>query len=94
MDHFENKHCIETPWSNRYHYIRKDGNVTACGVQDSPTLATVYPTGNKYPSFDFELPRQGHDLEKLESMLHRAYMKGCADQKQAIGKMMRDLIGL
>jgi hypothetical protein len=95
MDYGDNKHCVETPWSKRYHYkLCKDGTKSACGVQDGATRVSVFPPGNRYPQFDFEIPRQSYELDKLEQMLRRAYDEGQKDAKLAIGKMMRDLIAL
>ena len=94
MDHGDNKHCIGTPWSDKYFYKETGEYTTACGVQDSPTRVQLRGRGRGYPTFDFEVPRQGHDLEKMETMLQHAYERGRSDNRQEVGKLMRDFIAI
>jgi len=95
MDHGDNKHCIETPWSDRYHYrTTTDNHSVACGIQDSPNRVQLRGRGRGYPTFDFEVPRQSHDLEKMETMLQHAYERGRSDNRQEVGKLMRDFIAI
>lgn len=94
MDHGDNKHCVATPWSERYFY-KFDGEYTAaCGVQDNPNRVELRGKGRGYPTFNFEIPRQNHELEKLETMLQHAYDRGRSDNRIHIGEMMRELIAL
>lgn len=94
MDHGDNKHCLEEPWCDIYHYKEIGGNHHACGVQDSPTRVEIFPHSRKYPSLAFEIPRQRYELSKVQDMMEHAYKQGQNDQKRVIGKMMRDLIAL
>ena len=90
MDHGENKHCDELPYADKYYY--KDNR--ACGSQDDPQRVEVYPPHRKYPELAFELPRQRYELEKVLRMLEAAYERGRRDQKAAISKLLKEVIGL
>lgn len=94
MDHGDNKHCVATPWSERYFYKDNGEHTAACGVQDKPTRVQLRCKSRGYPTFDFEIPRQNHELEKLETMLQTAYNQGRSDSRIEIGEMMRNLIAL
>lgn len=94
MDHGDNKHCIETPWSDKYFYKETGEYTDACGVQDSPTRVQLRGKGRGYPTFDFEIPRQNYELEKLDTMLQHAYERGRLDNRKEISEMMRNLIAL
>lgn len=96
MDHGDNKHCTETEFSCRYHYHRyKDNTVeSACGVNDNPSRIVLKPKSQSYPSIDFEMPRQRHELEKVEQMMALAYRRGQLDQMLKIRTTLRDIIGL
>jgi len=95
VDHFENKHCVDTQYYERYHYKSDtEGNIAACGVRDNPTEVELRGKSKGYPTFRFEIPRQKHELQKLEEMLQHAYLRGISDNRAQIGEMMRALIAL
>lgn len=91
MDHHENKHCIGIAWYDLYHY--KGG--LPCGCKDNFDRVMLCPAHNrKYPTLDFEMPRQKHELEKVQSLLQRAYEQGRVDQMEKIRKTLKEIIGL
>ncbi len=90
MDHGENKHCTETEYSCRYHY---NGN-SAAGVKDPHDRIELMGKHKRYPSLSFEMPRQRFELEKVEELMKCAYERGKSDQRAAISKLLRDIIGL
>jgi hypothetical protein len=94
VDHFENKHCTETPWAQRYHYKQHDGGTVACGEKDNPTRVMLRTCNKSYPTIDFELPRQRYDLDKIEQMLKLAYEAGRIANKREVAAMMKELIAL
>jgi hypothetical protein len=94
MDHGENKHCIETPWADCYHYKQGEEHVRSCGVKDAPNRVELMPHSKRYPTLSFELPRQKYELEKVITMMHEAYQRGSSDRGKSIGKMLKDLCAL
>ncbi len=90
MDHGENKHCTETEYSRRYHYNSR----VATGVKDPHDRIELMGKHKSYPSLSFEMPRQRFELEKVEQMLAVAYERGKSDQRAAISKLLKDVIGL
>lgn len=95
MDHFENPHCIETPWSDLYHYkSNAEGQLVACGVKDHPTRVELYVSKKRYPVLNFELPRQKHELENVQRMMEEAFERGKLFQKKVIARVLKDAIGL
>jgi hypothetical protein len=95
MDHGYNKHCTETPWSDLYHYKENTGGqIVACGVQDSPTRAELRISKKSYPTLNFELPRQKHELANVQHMLELAYERGRLFQRQEISRVLKATIGI
>ena len=95
MDHFENQHCTETPWSDLYHYkSNAEGRIVACGVKDNPTRAELRPSKKSYPTLNFELPRQNCELNNVLRMMEQAYDRGRAFQKQEISRVLKATIGI
>lgn len=94
MDHGENNHCVETKWSMRYYYKLDDGSHRACGVLDGPTMVELRAKPRGYPRFDFEVPRQQHELERVDAMMEQAYVRGRQDNRAELAALLKDLIGL
>lgn len=91
MNYSENRHTVCTPYSTKVFW--KDGSASNC--DENPTEVELSGYGNtRYPSVRFELPRQNHELEKVERLMLQAFERGQYEQKIAIGKMMKELIGL
>lgn len=96
MDNGDNKHCTETAFSCRYHYnIYKDNTQeTACGVKDNPTRITLKPKSGQWPSLDFEMPRQRHELERVELLMKQSYERGQRDKMNEITNLFKMVVGL
>lgn len=95
MDHHENPHCKETPWSDLYHYkYNIEGQIVACGVNDQPTRVELRISRKSYPTLNFELPRQKHELDNVQHMLELAYERGRAFQRQEISRVLKATIGI
>ena len=95
MDHHENPHCSETPWSDLYHYKpNAEGQIVACGVKDHPTRAELYVSKKRYPVLNFELPRQKHELENVQRMMEEAYERGKVFQRNEIARVLKATIGI
>lgn len=96
MDNENNPHRVQTAWSDRSYWREIDGEkyITSCGVNDNPTRCELRPVGGHggYPSIDFELPRQRHELGKVDRMLEMAYQRGRADNRRELGKLLKGLI--
>ncbi len=86
----ENPHRTETKCSQRIHW--KGGR--ACGVNDDPDRIELTPRNNTWPALDFAMPRQRHELERVEKLMARAYERGQSDAKSAMGKLFKEIIGL
>ena len=92
MDFGENKHCVETAWSMRYHYRKGDVHTACCGVNDNPTHVELRSSPRGYPRLDFELPRQRYDLDKVDDMLKEAYEQGRRANRVEVAKLLKALI--
>ena len=89
-DGTENPHRLFTEFSERVHY--KDNR--ACGCKDSPDRIELKSRWNTYPTLDFEMPRQAHELHKVEQLMGTSYERGKIDRAVEIKSMLRELIGL
>lgn len=96
MDDETNPHRVYTAWSEiAYHKMSGDRFIVSCGVNDNPTHATIQLRGGgAYPSIDFALPRQRHELSKVDLLMQRAYERGKADNRLEVGKFLKDLIAI
>ena len=96
MNNTDNPHCVETKFSCRYHYgIYKDNtNEFACGVNDNPTRVQLRPKSGQWPSLDFEMPRQKHELDRVEQLMESAYRRGQHDKMAEITNLFKTVIGL
>lgn len=96
MNHDDNKHCTETAFSCRYHYNIYGSNMyeTSCGEKDNPTVIELRPKNKSWPSLRFEIPRQRHELERVEALMDTAYGRGKTDQKLAISRALKEAIGI
>lgn len=96
MNDTDNKHCAETKFSCKRHYnrYRDNSHETACGEQDNPTRITLSPKNNSWPTLDFEMPRQRHELDRVELLMEKAYERGQADKMVEIRNLFRVIIGL
>lgn len=90
MDMDENKHCVETKYSCKYHY--KDNR--ACGWQDNPDRVELKPIIGSYPTLDFEMPRQRFELDRVERLMSVAYDRGKFDQMRLIRSTLKEIIGI
>lgn len=94
MNMSDNKHCTETKWSCRYHYKRYDGASRACGVNDDPDCVELRVKPRGYPQLNFELPRQKHELDRVDTMLEYAYERGRNDNRVELASLLKSLISL
>jgi len=96
MNHSDNKHCVETKFSCRYHYnfYKDNKNLSACGQQDSPTRVELRPKSKTWPTLSFELPRQRHELDRVEDLMRMAYEQGQRDKMDEITNLFKTVIGL
>lgn len=90
MDYGENRHCIEEPWADKYYFEAS----RACGVKDNPDRVELMPHCKRYPSLAFSIPRQMHDLDKVEALMKLAYEKGKMDNRNAVALMLKELIAI
>lgn len=67
-------------------------NDNTASNEEEANRAVVYtgPPGMPYPEFTFKLPDQRRDMEKLESMLMKAFSSGIYAGKEEI----RDALGI
>jgi hypothetical protein len=89
MNHHDNKHCVEERWFERKHYR---GNV-CCGENDPFDRVELRVPGY-WSSLDFDMPRQQHDLHKIEAMLEAAYKRGRADNRADLGRVLKEFIAV
>jgi len=96
VNNSDNKHCTETEYSCRYHYnIYKDNTQeTACGEKDNPTRICLRPKNGTWPQLDFEMPRQKHELERVELLMQQAYERGQRDKMAEITGLFKTIVGL
>lgn len=96
MNYDDNKHCTETEFSARYHYkMSPNGqNEVPCGWKDSPTVIELRTSRDAWPSLRFELPRQVHELGRVEGMLSEVFEQGRRAKMAEIRKTLKDVIGL
>lgn len=85
-----NPHRTETKYSQRIYW--KDGH--ACGKDDNPDRIELTSLRRQWPTLDFAMPRQAHELGRVEALMADAYERGRADAKRAIGDMFKELISL
>jgi hypothetical protein len=64
----------------------------ACGRDDEPDRVELMPKGKSYPAITFALPRQRFEMDKIEALLSEAYHRGRNDNRQELGKLLKDLI--
>jgi len=84
----KNPHTVETKYSTKVYW--KAG--TASGV-DGADRVELRCRG-QWPTLDFALPRQQHELGRVEALMHEAYVRGIADAKREMGKLFREIIAL
>jgi hypothetical protein len=90
-DGTDNPHRLTSDFSERAYYA----GGSACGCNDELcTRIELTPKHGTYPELTFEIPRQQHELGKVERMMASAYERGKADRSNEIKSMLRDLIGL
>lgn len=98
MDDEKNPHRVTKPWSEKAYFAPSksdNGYTVACGINDNPTRCTITPrNGGNYPTVDFELPRQNHELSKIDLLMQRAYERGRADNRKELGSLLKDLVDL
>lgn len=98
MDDDRNPHRVQKPWSERAYFgpSQIDASyIVACGINDNPTRCELMPrNGGSYPKLDFELPRQSHELSKVELLMQRAYEQGRSDNRKELGSLLKDLIAI
>jgi hypothetical protein len=90
MDHHENQHCVSTMWYDTYHYYKN----SCVGVKDDYDRVELYPRGKRYPSLAFEMPRQKHELQKVQDMMKEAYERGNSDNRKSIANLLKELIAI
>lgn len=84
----DNPHTVETKYSTKIYW--KAGS--ASGAQDADR---VEPRCRRtWPTLDFALPRQSHELGRVEALMSAAYERGIADNKAATRQLLKDIIGL
>lgn len=87
----KNPHYEEFPWGRKVYW---KGNF-ACGRDSDPDHCVVESRkGTSWPSINFELPRQRHEMAKVLSLMEHAYERGAIDRSRAIGKTLNELISL
>lgn len=86
----KNPHFENTAWSQKIYW---KGNA-ACGRDDSPDRVDLCAATGGWEKITFEMPRQKHDLGRMERLMERAYEKGLADRSVAVGKLLKELISL
>jgi hypothetical protein len=94
MDQHENKHCVETKYSCRYHYIQTVDTWRACGEKDDFNRIELKPKGPGYPQLAFEMPRQRMELEKVERLMQLAYERGRLDNRNELAALLKNLINI
>ena len=85
-----NPHRTETKFSQKIFW--KNGR--ACGVNDDPDNVELRPRRSSWPTLDFALPRQAHELSRVEALMSAAYERGEDDAKAAMRQLFKEIIGL
>lgn len=84
----KNPHRTTTKYSQRIHW--KTGH--ACGKDDNPDRVELTGLSKQWPTLDFAMPRQAHELGRVEALMQSAYERGRADAKAEMGKLFREII--
>lgn len=88
-------HRVFTPYSQKIYWsVSEEDRCTRAGNEFDCSKVELRSRHSSYPSFEFEMPRQKHELEKMERLMRDSYERGQIDQKIAIGRMMKELIAL
>lgn len=66
----------------------------ACGRENEPDRVELTPANGRWPSIDFALPRQRHELEKVERLMQYAYAAGQVQNKRAVAALIKELIAI
>lgn len=97
MGYEEDKHPhrVSTPYSQKTYWSKSEESGYICaGNELNCSMVELRSRKSSYPSLSFEMPRQKHELAKVERLMQDSYERGQIDQKAAIGKMMRELVEL
>lgn len=89
-------HRVYTEYSQKRYWTKAEGEGhLIAGDATNCTRVELCPRyGGGYPMFTFEMPRQRHELEKMERLMLECYERGKIDRGIAIGKMVKGLIAL
>jgi hypothetical protein len=90
----DNMHRVETEYSQRTHWKSYHGNMIACGWQDEPERIELTPPSGSWPQLAFDMPRQRHELERVEYLMKTAYDAGQRDKMREISRMFKNIIGI
>lgn len=88
-------HRVHTEYSQKIYWTKSELEGHLCaGNETNCTRVELCPRYGGYPTFTFDMPRQRHELEKIERLMLECYERGKVDRGIAIGKMMKELIDL
>ena len=90
----QHPHRVWTEYSLQVFWKRNEDGHFCAGTSNDCDEVELGSRYESYPEYRFEMPRQKHELEKMERLMSLAYERGKIDQKIAIGRMMKGLIEL
>lgn len=95
MNNSDNKHCIEHPWGQVWHYKQSPNDGwRACGVQDDPGRIEITPAYSTYPRLAFRMPEQRHDVSNVLKLMEEAYKRGRNDNRTELATLLKKLINV